>query len=53
MLFQQMKSDDCLLEDGDILLLLLPSNLFANYNHHTKCISNEQSTVDSLLINDT
>ena len=34
MLSQQMKSNDCFkLEDGGLLLLLLPSNLVTNYNN--------------------
>ena len=48
-----MKSNEFLLEDGDLLLSLLPSNSVANYDHHTTSISNEQSTVNSLFITDT
>ena len=54
MLFQQMKCNDYLLEDGNLYLLLSPSNLVANYNHDcTNNISNEHSTVIELLITDT
>ena len=55
MLSQQMRSSDCIkLEDGDLQLSLLPSNLVGNYiHHHTNNIPNEPSTVIDSLITDT
>ena len=50
MLFQQMKSEDCLLEGGDLLLSLLTSNSVASYDCHTTNISNEHSFVINFLI---
>ena len=52
-LSQQMGSSDCTkIEDGDLRLLLLPSNFVGSYNYHQiNLISNEPSTViDSLII---
>ena len=50
MLTQQMKSNDCLLEDDDLLLLLLPSNLVANCNFQHNNMSHKRSPIDTSLL---
>ena len=48
-----MWSNDRLLEDGDLLLLPLPSNSVANYDYNNTNILTTRSTVIDLLSHDT